>query len=96
MPVGSLGARWGTLVGGLQNGVFFQVGRLTVVGLTGKKLIGARDPVGLRPLVLGRLGDAYVLASETCALDIIGAEFVREVENGEIVGKTDGLSETNS
>ena len=60
-------------------------GGYALVGLTGKKLIGARDPVGLRPLVLGRLGDAYVLASETCALDIIGAEFVREVENGEIV-----------
>jgi amidophosphoribosyltransferase len=60
-------------------------GGYALVGLTGKKLIGARDPVGLRPLVLGRLGDAYVLASETCALDIIGAEFVREVENGEVV-----------
>lgn len=60
-------------------------GGYALVGLTGKKLIGARDPVGLRPLILGRLGDAYVLASETCALDIIGAEFVREIENGEIV-----------
>ena len=60
-------------------------GGYALVGLTGKKLVGARDPVGLRPLILGKLGDAYVLASETCALDIIGAEFVREVENGEIV-----------
>ncbi len=60
-------------------------GGYALVGLTGKKLIGARDPVGLRPLVLGRLGAAYVLASETCALDIIGAEFVREIDNGEIV-----------
>lgn len=60
-------------------------GGYALVGLTGKKLIGARDPVGLRPLILGRLGDAYVLASETCALDIIGAEFVREIDNGEIV-----------
>jgi amidophosphoribosyltransferase len=60
-------------------------GGYALVGLTGKKLIGARDPVGLRPLVLGRLGPAYVLASETCALDIIGAEFVREIENGEVV-----------
>ena len=50
-----------------------------------KKLIGARDPFGIRPLVLGKLGDSWVLASETCALDIIGAEFVREVENGEVV-----------
>ena len=52
-------------------------------------MIGARDPVGIRPLVLGRLGTAYVLASETCALDIVGAEFVREIENGEVVVITD-------
>jgi amidophosphoribosyltransferase len=55
------------------------------VDLTNDMLIGARDPVGIRPLMLGRLGSAYVLASETCALDIVGAEFVREIENGEIV-----------
>lgn len=60
-------------------------GGYALVGLTGKKLIGARDPIGLRPLVLGRLGTGYVLASETCALDIIGAEFIREIENGEVV-----------
>ena len=67
-------------------------GGYALVGLTNKKLIGARDPLGIRPLVLGRLGDAYVLASETCALDIIGAKFVREVENGEVVVITkDGI-----
>lgn len=55
------------------------------VCLTNDMLIGARDPVGIRPLVIGRLGDAYVLASETCALDIVGATFLREVENGEVV-----------
>ena len=44
-----------------------------------------RDPYGIRPLVIGKLGTSYVLASETCALDIIGAKFIREVENGEIV-----------
>ncbi len=67
-------------------------GGYAMVLLTGKKLIGARDPVGLRPLVLGRLGNSYVLASETCAFDIIGAEFVREIENGEIVVITeDGI-----
>jgi len=60
-------------------------GGYALVAVTNKKLIGARDPLGLRPLVLGQLDDAYVLASETCALDIIGAEFIREVENGEIV-----------
>lgn len=60
-------------------------GAYGLVGLTNKKMVGARDPYGIRPLVLGKLGDGYVFASETCALDIIGAEFVREVENGEIV-----------
>jgi amidophosphoribosyltransferase len=60
-------------------------GAYALVGITNKKLIGARDPFGIRPLVLGKLGEAWVLASETCALDIIGAEFVREVENGEVV-----------
>lgn len=60
-------------------------GGYALVGLTNKKLIGARDPIGLRPLVLGRIGEAYVLASETCALDIVGAKFVREIEAGEVV-----------
>ena len=53
--------------------------------LTSKKLIGIRDPFGIRPLVIGKLNKSYVLASETCALDIIGAQFIREVENGELV-----------
>ena len=53
--------------------------------LTNKKLIGIRDPFGIRPLVIGRLNKSYVLASETCAFDIIGAKFIREVKNGEIV-----------
>jgi amidophosphoribosyltransferase len=48
-------------------------------------MIGVRDPHGIRPLVLGRLGDAHILASETCALDIIGAEYVRDIEAGELV-----------
>jgi len=53
--------------------------------LTNKKLIGIRDPFGIRPLVIGKLNKSYVLASETCAFDIIGAKFIREVQNGEIV-----------
>jgi len=53
--------------------------------LTNNKLIGIRDPFGIRPLVIGKLNNSYVLASETCALDIIGAKFDREVKNGEIV-----------
>ncbi len=60
-------------------------GAYAFVGLTNKKLVGARDPLGIRPLVLGKIGDSYVLTSETCALDIIGAEFIREIENGEVV-----------
>jgi len=60
-------------------------GAYSLVAITQKKLIGVRDPHGVRPLVLGRLGDAWILSSETCALDIIGAEFVRDVEPGEIV-----------
>ncbi len=60
-------------------------GAYSLVAITQKKLIGLRDPHGVRPLVLGRMGEAWVLSSETCALDIIGAEFVRDVEPGEIV-----------
>ena len=60
-------------------------GAYALVSLTNKKLIGARDPLGIRPLMLGELNGAYILCSETCALDIIGARFVREIENGEVV-----------
>jgi amidophosphoribosyltransferase len=60
-------------------------GAYALVALTNKKLIGARDPLGIRPLVLGELDGCPILASETCALDILGAKFVRDVENGEVV-----------
>jgi len=60
-------------------------GAWALVVLTNKKLIGARDPFGIRPLVLGELDGAKILASETCALDIIGAKFIREIEPGEII-----------
>ena len=64
----------------------FQIqGGYALVMLTQNTLIGVRDPFGIRPLVIGKLKNSYVLASETCALDIIGAKFIREVENGEIV-----------
>jgi amidophosphoribosyltransferase len=53
--------------------------------LTQSTLIGVRDPYGIRPLVIGKIKKSYVLASETCALDIIGAKYVRDVDNGEIV-----------
>ena len=64
----------------------FQIqGGYALVMLTNKKLVGVRDPYGIRPLVIGKLKNSYIFASETCALDIVGATFVREVENGEIV-----------
>ena len=64
----------------------FQIqGGYALVMLTQNTLIGVRDPFGIRPLVIGKLKNSYVFASETCALDIIGAKFVRDVENGEIV-----------
>ena len=67
-------------------------GAYSLVALTSKKLIGVRDPWGVRPLVLGKLDEAYILASETCALDIIGAEFVRDIAPGEMLVITkDGI-----
>jgi amidophosphoribosyltransferase len=60
-------------------------GAYSLVLMTAKELIGVRDPHGFRPLCIGKLNDAYVLASETCALDLIHAKFLREVEPGEIV-----------
>jgi len=64
----------------------FQIqGGFSLVLMTNKKLVGVRDPFGIRPLVIGKLKNSYIFASETCALDIVGASFVRDVENGEIV-----------
>jgi amidophosphoribosyltransferase len=64
----------------------FQIqGGYSLVLMTNKKLIGVRDPFGIRPLVIGKLKESFILASETCALDIVGAKFIREVENGEVV-----------
>ena len=60
-------------------------GAYSLLLLTNEALIGVRDPVGVRPLCIGRLEDAWILTSESCALDIIGARFVRDVEPGEIV-----------
>ena len=65
-------------------------GAFSIVAMTRTKLIGVRDPFGVRPLVLGKLGDGWALASETCALDIIGADFVREIEPGEMVVIAEG------
>jgi amidophosphoribosyltransferase len=61
------------------------VGAYSLVAQTSKKMVGMRDPFGVRPLVLGKIDDAYILTSETCALDIIGADFIRDVEPGEVI-----------
>ena len=68
-------------------------GSYSLIVMSPRKLIGARDPFGFRPLCIGKRNNAYVLASESCALDTIGAEFIRDVEPGEIVTITseDGI-----
>ena len=69
----------------------FQIqGGYSLILMTNKKLVGVRDPFGIRPLVIGKLKGSYIFASETCALDIVGAEFVRELNNGEIAIIEDG------
>ena len=60
-------------------------GAYSIVAMSPRKLIGVRDPRGFRPLVIGKTRDIYVIASETCALDAVGAKFIRDVEPGEIV-----------
>jgi len=73
----------------------FQIqGGYALVLMTNKKLIGVRDPFGIRPLVIGKLKNSYILASETCALDIVGAKFIREIDNGEIVIIENGVLES--
>jgi amidophosphoribosyltransferase len=68
-------------------------GAYSLLFLSKNQIIGVRDPHGFRPLILGRLHGAYILASETCALDIIGAEFVRDIDPGEMVVITpDGIT----
>ena len=68
-------------------------GAYSLVCVADDMLIGVRDPFGIRPLVLGKQGDAYVLASETCALDIVGAEIVRDLKPGEMIVITkDGVT----
>ena len=76
-------------LGGHENNLIQTVRRIegaySLAILTEQELIGVRDPHGFRPLCIGKVGDAYVLASETCALDLIHAKFIRDVEPGEIV-----------
>lgn len=74
---------------GIEKAVFNAVqairGSFAVVILTDDKMIGVRDPHGIRPLCIGKIDDSYILSSESCALDTVGAEYVRDVEPGEIV-----------
>ncbi|WP_035571365.1 amidophosphoribosyltransferase [Halonatronum saccharophilum] len=60
-------------------------GAFSIVALTEKAMVAARDPYGFRPLSLGKLGNSYIVASETCAFDIIGAELIRDIEPGEMI-----------
>ena len=82
-------SRFSTLIDRLIDALQQVDGAYSLVALTNDALIGVRDTHGVRPLVLGTLDGAYILASETCALDIIGAKFVRDIEPGEIVTITD-------
>ncbi len=85
-------SEFGKVVDRLTDALHQIVGAYSLVCMTGQKLIGVRDPHGVRPLVLGRLGEALILTSETCALDIIGAEYVRDIEPGEtVIIDEDGL-----
>jgi amidophosphoribosyltransferase len=65
-------------------------GAFSLVFLTKNRLIAARDPHGFRPLTLGKLGDAWIVCSETCALDLIGASYVRDIDPGEVLIISDG------
>lgn len=86
-------AKAGNVVGNFQEILPKIEGAYALVALGENYLVAARDPNGFRPLVIGKLGDGYIAASETCALDLIGAQYIREVKPGEIVFITkDGLS----
>ena len=78
-------SRRGKFIDKLIEALFLIQGGYSLILMTNKKLVGVRDPFGIRPLVIGKLKNSFIFASETCALDIVGATFIREVENGEIV-----------
>ena len=78
-------SREDTAEGAIVEAISYVRGAYSLVMMTKDRLIGARDPNGFRPLVMGRLGDGWVLCSETCALDLIGATYERDVDPGEVV-----------
>ena len=72
-------------------------GAYSLVIMSPRKLIGARDPYGFKPLCIGRRDNAYIITSETCALETLGAEYIRDVEPGEVVTITkDGIKSDTS
>lgn len=78
-------SRYPTLLDRFVDALRMVEGAYSLICMTPKRMIACRDPLGIRPLVMGKIGDATVFASETVALDVVGAEFVREIEPGEIV-----------
>ena len=82
--------RAGSIQDAIKNAVRHLKGAYSIVIMSPRKLIGVRDPNGFRPLCIGRVNKSYVFASETCALDALGATFVRDVAPGEIVVVEDG------
>ena len=66
-------------------------GAYALIALVDNMMIGIRDPLGVRPLILGKLNNSYILTSETCALDIIGAKYIRDIEPGEMVLITENI-----
>lgn len=82
--------RYGSIEAAVESTVKHLTGAFSLVVMSPQKLIACRDPWGFRPLCMGKMGDAIVFASETCALDTVGAEYVRDLEAGEIVVVKDG------
>ena len=80
-----MATRQGTVVERLIGSLREVEGAYSIIALAKDTLIGVRDPLGVRPLVLGKLGDSYILASESCAFDIIGADYVRDIDAGELI-----------
>ena len=80
-----MATRQGTVVERLIGSLREVEGAYSIIALAKNMLIGVRDPLGVRPLVLGKLGESYILASESCAFDIIGADYVRDIEAGELI-----------
>ena len=78
-------SRYPTLLDRFVDALRLVEGAYSLICMTTKRMVACRDPLGIRPLVMGKLGDAIVFASETVALDVVGAQFVREVEPGELV-----------